>query len=186
MGLVSSGVLLACMAAVLFIGLALVAYGTIAKNDWGVNLDPVRCPRCNTDLNVSVRSPKSRRQALWGGTRCPNCGCEVDKWGRVIGGGKASAPADHEARRDPPPMTFKGLLLRNCLIFAPVLYVAEVLFERPSTLRYRLTHPIFSVILSTFTFTAFLMGLARAARREKMEPTAAPCADNGSQSDRQQ
>ena len=31
---------------VLGVGLVLVIYGTIRKNRWGINLEPVNCPRC--------------------------------------------------------------------------------------------------------------------------------------------
>lgn len=65
------------------LGLVLVIYGTIAKNRWGVNLDPVRCPRCNMPLS-QVRTPNSVHQAMWGGCTCPKCGIEVDKWGREV------------------------------------------------------------------------------------------------------
>lgn len=34
----------------LFVGIILVAYGTVVKNNWGINLDPVACPRCRTQL----------------------------------------------------------------------------------------------------------------------------------------
>ena len=65
----------------LLIGILLVVYGTLVKNGWGVNLKPVTCPCCNRTM-PKVRSPKSLREALWGGGTCTNCGCEVDKWGR--------------------------------------------------------------------------------------------------------
>ena len=31
-----------------------------------------------------VRRPESLKQALWGGGTCMKCGCEMDKWGRLI------------------------------------------------------------------------------------------------------
>ncbi len=65
------------------VGMVLVIYGTIAKNRWGINLDPVSCPRCNTQL-PQIRQPQSLRHRLWGGGACPSCGVEVDKWGREI------------------------------------------------------------------------------------------------------
>jgi hypothetical protein len=61
----------------------LVAYGTAAKNKWGINLDPVSCPRCNTAA-PTPREPQSLRQARWGDWTCPVCGAEVDKWGREV------------------------------------------------------------------------------------------------------
>src|SRR5579884_1412989 len=69
------------------IGVLLVIYGTIAKNRWGVNLDPIYCPRCNTRL-PEIRTPQNRRQRFWGGSSC-DCGVEVDQWGREIGFSKA-------------------------------------------------------------------------------------------------
>jgi hypothetical protein len=64
-------------------GGALVAYGTAAKNRWGINLEAVSCPRCKTPL-PGLREPRSLRQALWGGWTCPVCGAGVDKWGREV------------------------------------------------------------------------------------------------------
>src|ERR1044071_2969897 len=64
-------------------GMVLVVYGTIAKNRWGINVDPVACPRCNTPL-PQIRQAQNFRQALWGGGTCIKCGAEVDKWGREV------------------------------------------------------------------------------------------------------
>lgn len=74
---------------VLAVGMALVVYGTFARNRWGINLEAVSCPRCNTPL-PKVREPRSLRQALWGGYTCPNCGAEVDKWGREVTSGQTA------------------------------------------------------------------------------------------------
>jgi hypothetical protein len=68
---------------VLLVGLVLVAHGTAVKNRWGVNLDPVHCPRCNAP-QPSGRKPHSFSEMLWGGWRCQACDCEIDKWGRQI------------------------------------------------------------------------------------------------------
>lgn len=65
------------------LGVLIVLYGTVAKNKWGINLDPVSCPRCKASL-PSLREPGSVRQAMWGGWTCPNCGAGVDKWGREV------------------------------------------------------------------------------------------------------
>jgi hypothetical protein len=67
---------------VVLLGTLLVAVGTVRKNGWGINLEPVNCPACGS-LMPQVRQPKSRRQALWGGGTCVKCGCEIDKWGRL-------------------------------------------------------------------------------------------------------
>jgi uncharacterized protein with PIN domain len=74
---------LAIIFGVLMAGLALVAWGTVAKNRWGINLQPNVCPRCKAAL-PQVRKPRSMRQMLWGGSTCPACGAEIDKWGREI------------------------------------------------------------------------------------------------------
>ena len=63
--------------------LAIVAWGTIRKNKWGINLKEVHCPRCGKKI-PSIRKPADRQQAIWGGGTCPKCGCEVDKWGREV------------------------------------------------------------------------------------------------------
>ena len=70
--------------AVMSIGILLVAFGTIARNRWGINLHGVNCPRCGNPM-PRVRKPQSRNQRLWGGGTCETCGCEMDKWGREIG-----------------------------------------------------------------------------------------------------
>jgi hypothetical protein len=75
------GVIAIC--AVLAVGMALVIHGTLVKNKWGINLDSVSCPRCNTVL-PQVRKPRSLQQSVWGGWTCPNCGVGMDKWGREM------------------------------------------------------------------------------------------------------
>jgi hypothetical protein len=71
------------MIGVLALGMVLVVYGTVAENNWGINLGQVDCPRCGTHF-PQVRKPTSPRQAMWGGYNCSNCGADVDKWGREI------------------------------------------------------------------------------------------------------
>ncbi len=89
------------------VGMALVVYGTIAKNRWGINLAEVSCPRCNK-LLPRLRRPQSRKQALWGGSTCPNCGAEVDKWGREVPTAQRCAEAEHIAgeMKRPTPLVF--------------------------------------------------------------------------------
>jgi predicted RNA-binding Zn-ribbon protein involved in translation (DUF1610 family) len=48
---------------------------------------PPKCPECGEQL-PKVRKPTTRRQALWGGWTCPNCGCEVDRKGKKVGSGE--------------------------------------------------------------------------------------------------
>jgi hypothetical protein len=63
------------------VGLVLTVYGTIVKNNWGINLRRVACPNCGTEVG-RLRVPSTGKQAMWGGHTCPNCRCEMDKWGR--------------------------------------------------------------------------------------------------------
>jgi hypothetical protein len=71
--------------ALLVVGGLLVAYGTLVKNGWGINLAQVSCPRCSTPL-PRVRQPQNTREYWWGGGTCAKCGTEVDKWGREVAG----------------------------------------------------------------------------------------------------
>jgi hypothetical protein len=71
------------LVSLLAVGFIFVIYGTLAKNKWGINPASASCPRCNTAL-PQARKPRSLRQCLWGGWTCPNCGVEVDKWGREL------------------------------------------------------------------------------------------------------
>jgi hypothetical protein len=67
---------------ILLIGVLLVAFGTVTKNQWGIKTKPVNCPVCGCPM-PKVRQSTSIRQALWGGGTCEKCGCEMDKWGRL-------------------------------------------------------------------------------------------------------
>lgn len=71
------------VASLAFLGTLLVAIGTVTKNRWGMNLESVNCSACGSPI-PPIRQPKSFRQALWGGWTCAKCGCEMDKWGRLI------------------------------------------------------------------------------------------------------
>jgi hypothetical protein len=96
------------------LGVLVVLYGTVVKNRWGINLEPVSCPRCKTPL-PALRKPGSLRQALWGGWRCPVCGAGVDKWGReVAAAGPATPPISEEEMR--------RLLKRRLIFAAPGLF----------------------------------------------------------------
>ena len=70
------------LASVLLLGILLVAVGTVRKNRWGINVEPVICPACGSSM-PRARQPRSRNQALWGDWTCAKCGCEVDKWGHL-------------------------------------------------------------------------------------------------------
>ena len=80
-------VLVVVIGLILFAGLLLVAYGTVRKNRWGINLEKNHCPRCKC-ATPQVRVPKSTTQAMWGGSTCEKCGCEFDKWGREVAPGQ--------------------------------------------------------------------------------------------------
>lgn len=83
----------AAMIASIVLLMGLLAMGGLVVRDtvrrrgrWGVNakgLTGMDCPECGEPL-PAVRKPKNRRQTLWGGATCENCGCEVDKWGREV------------------------------------------------------------------------------------------------------
>jgi len=55
------------------------------KGPWGINLSKVSCPRCGARM-PRFRRPANDRQALWGGWTCPECGCEMDKYGVEVEG----------------------------------------------------------------------------------------------------
>jgi hypothetical protein len=70
-------------ASLALLGILLVVFGTATRNRWGINPKSVNCPACSSPV-PQVRRPKSLSQALWGGWTCAKCGCEMDKWGRLI------------------------------------------------------------------------------------------------------
>jgi hypothetical protein len=53
------------------------------------NLGGVVCPKCGQRLPL-FRVPTSLHQLMWGGWTCPDCGCEMDKWGKAVDSGDAS------------------------------------------------------------------------------------------------
>jgi hypothetical protein len=68
----------------LLVGLVLVIRDTIrGRGNFGINLKPAACTQCGTPAPL-VRKPTSRRQAMWGGWTCAECGYELDKWGRPV------------------------------------------------------------------------------------------------------
>ncbi|HYH66617.1 MAG TPA: hypothetical protein VD866_18120 [Urbifossiella sp.] len=72
----------------LFLGLlglgVLVVRDTVRRSGkWGVNPRPIECPRCGEPAPL-VRQPANRRQMLWGGATCMECGQEFDKWGKPV------------------------------------------------------------------------------------------------------
>jgi len=77
--------LLLIMILVLFIILVFIFYYMLfrKKSKFGINPKRMICPNCKKPLPL-IRKPKNMRQALWGGSTCPHCGTEVDKWGKEI------------------------------------------------------------------------------------------------------
>ncbi len=53
------------------------------QGKWGINLEAVLCPQCRQRM-PAFRVPESLHQLLWGGWKCPHCGCRMDKWGKEI------------------------------------------------------------------------------------------------------
>jgi hypothetical protein len=56
-------------------GLAVLVFALLQK--------PKACPKCGTPA-PRVRKPANRRQMLWGGWTCAECGCELDRRGRKV------------------------------------------------------------------------------------------------------
>jgi hypothetical protein len=50
---------------------------------WALLQKRKACPECGTPM-PKVRRPANRRQMLWGGWTCPECGCEIDRRGRRV------------------------------------------------------------------------------------------------------
>jgi hypothetical protein len=76
-GLTASGVVLG----VFGIGAFLMVRDSIRRRgNWGLNFKPVHCPSCGAPA-PEVRRTNNRRQMLWGGCTCAECGREYDKWG---------------------------------------------------------------------------------------------------------
>lgn len=84
LGVILVVVLSAVVVIALAAGAALVIRDTLrGRGRWGVNLQPVHCPKCGQRA-PGIRRPKNRQQALWGGCTCEQCGAEYDKWGQSV------------------------------------------------------------------------------------------------------
>ena len=70
------------LAYVVIIAVTLLFLGK-RKSTFGINIKRVICPKCETKQPI-VRMPKNERQVLWGGTTCPKCETELDKYGNII------------------------------------------------------------------------------------------------------
>jgi len=53
------------------------------KSKFGVNFKRVYCPQCNTKQPI-IRIPKNLAQILYGGTICPKCQANLNKYGEII------------------------------------------------------------------------------------------------------
>jgi hypothetical protein len=106
---------------VLGVGMVLVAYGTVARNRWGMNFDPVSCPRCKTPL-PRLREARSFQQKAWGGWTCPICGAGVDKWGREIEPVAPRTIVKSEAE-------MRNLLKRKIIRTSPVTFCLLLLLD---------------------------------------------------------
>lgn len=53
------------------------------KSKFGVNLKRVYCPICKTKQPI-IRMPENPDQFLYGGTTCPGCNANLNKYGDVI------------------------------------------------------------------------------------------------------
>ncbi|MCX2574646.1 hypothetical protein [Pedobacter sandarakinus] len=53
------------------------------KSKYGINLKVVYCPNCKTKQPF-IRIPKNITQTLFGGTICPKCSAQLDKYGNIV------------------------------------------------------------------------------------------------------
>ncbi len=112
--------------------MVLVIRGTIAKNRWGISLDPVFCPRCGTPL-PQIRKPRNARQALWGGATCGKCGGEVDKWGREITEEtRLPSALGTEPEGQLGRLPRRNLAVSSAVIFFCLTFLSALLGIRPS------------------------------------------------------
>ncbi len=110
------------------LGVVVVLYGTILRNRWGINLEPVSCPRCGT-LPPHTREPRTVRQAMWGGWTCTTCGTEVDKWGQEIA---SVAPRRSAKAKEQTHISLKKKLV---IISAAIYFCLTLFFDwmRPTS-----------------------------------------------------
>ncbi len=50
---------------------------------WALATPARKCPDCGNPL-PKFRKPANKQEALWGGSTCPQCGCQVDRRGQKI------------------------------------------------------------------------------------------------------
>jgi transposase-like protein len=74
MDAIMGGAIIGAIAGV-FAGLGVFVFALLQK--------PKACPECGTRA-PKVRKPANRRQAMWGGWTCQQCGRELDRRGRIV------------------------------------------------------------------------------------------------------
>jgi hypothetical protein len=159
----------------LAVGGAIVVYGTIVRNKWGINLHHVSCPRCKTALPI-LREPGSRRQALWGGWTCPTCGAGVDKWGREV-----TPIAPHPIAR--PEADLRRILRKRLIRWAaPISFVLILILDWtnvtdggfPSTLGEAIFQVAEDVVWTAFFTIIFYFAIVRFSQRSSSEEIRTP------------
>jgi hypothetical protein len=70
-------------AAIIFCVFVWLIMASKNKSKMGINLSKVCCPVCNTQQPI-IRMPVNRNQFLYGGTTCPHCHTNLDKYGKII------------------------------------------------------------------------------------------------------
>jgi ssDNA-binding Zn-finger/Zn-ribbon topoisomerase 1 len=53
------------------------------QSKYGINIKRVYCPVCNTKQPI-IRMPRNGDQFLYGGTTCPKCDTNLDKYGNIM------------------------------------------------------------------------------------------------------
>jgi hypothetical protein len=107
------GLLVLALFVALAVGAVFVIRDTVRQDgNWGINLSrllrPPPCSKCDEPAPV-FRRPANRRQAMWGGWTCRQCGYELDKWGRPVADQPLPAklavldPEDRERTEAPTP-----------------------------------------------------------------------------------
>jgi len=145
---------------VLMVGGVLVGYAVASKNKWGINLNPVSCPRCKTSL-PRLREPRSLRQAMLGGWTCPVGGAGVDRRGREVA---PNAPRTIVKSEDEMWRVTK----KRIILGAPLIFCLFMLFDWLRIAHARLTSNWDVVLLEvgvniiwTLFFTATSLFLLR-------------------------
>jgi hypothetical protein len=74
---VVSGAMIGMVAAAVFVPLVILLWALLGPKP--------KCPECG-DPPPLARKPKNRREMLWGGWTCENCGTACDRKGRRVKG----------------------------------------------------------------------------------------------------